>query len=155
MARKKQIPWIHRNSRYLIAGVASAGLLLSIGCLLKDNSALSGSAYVNLAGFSLPLLGAIAYALMGILALGPVLTKNKSLEGPTWLGLFIGNTAMVIFNGYLLYVMFGVLQDPCVPCMLSALLSVGLWILTLRGNRWADIGQLLLPGICVVMIAGP
>ena len=52
MVRKKQIPWIHRNSRYLIAGVTSAGLLLSINCLLKDNSALSGRAYVNLAELS-------------------------------------------------------------------------------------------------------
>ncbi|MEL6321060.1 MAG: vitamin K epoxide reductase family protein [Cyanobacteria bacterium J06626_14] len=154
MARRKQLSWLHRNSRYLLTGIASAGLLLSIGCLAKGDSALSASNYVNLAGISLPLLGAIAYGLMGTLAIGPVLTKNKSLEGPTWLGLFIGSTAMVIFSGYLLYIMFGVLQEPCVPCMLSAFLTMGLWVLTLKGNRWDDLGQLLLPGICVVMVAG-
>ncbi len=153
MARRKQITWIHRNSRYLIAGVAAAGLLLSIGCLAKGNSTLSGSAYVMLAGLSLTLLGAIAYGLMGALAIGPVLTKNKSLEGPTWLGLFIGSLAMVILSGYLLYVMFGVLQEPCAPCVLSALLSLGLWVLTLIGRRWEDIGRLFLPGICVVLMA--
>ena len=154
MVRKKQKTWIYRYSRYLIAGGAAAGLLLSIGCFAKENSALSGSAYVTLAGLSLPLLGAIAYSLMGALAIGPVLTKNKSLEGPTWLGLFIGSTAMVTFSGYLLYVIFWVLQEPCVPCVLSAFLSMGLWALTLVGNRWDDSGQLVLPGISVFMIAG-
>lgn len=153
MARRQPTTWIHRNSRYLIAGIATAGLLLSIGCLTKGDSALAGSAYVTLAGLSLPLLGAIAYGLMGTLALAPVLTKTKSFVGPTWLGLFIGSTAMVIFSGYLIYVMVGVLQEPCVPCVLSALLSIGLWVLTLIGNHWDDLGQLLLPGISVILVA--
>ncbi|ESA37586.1 vitamin k epoxide reductase [Leptolyngbya sp. Heron Island J] len=155
MPRKRKQPttWIHRNSRYLIAGVSAAGMLLAIGCMLKGNSALAGSAYVRLGGLSLPLLGAIAYFLMGAFAIGPVVTKNKSLEGPTWLGLFIGSTAMTIFSGYLLYVMFGVLQEACVPCLLSALLSMGLWGLTLVGNRWDSFGQLLLPGISVALAA--
>lgn len=131
MARKKQKTWIHRHSRYLIAGIAAAGLLLSIGCLTKGNSALSGSAYAILAGIPIPLLGAIAYGLIGALAVGPVLTKTKSLEGPSWLGLFISSTVMLTFSGYLLYVMFGVLQAPCVPYVISALLSLGLWVLTL------------------------
>ena len=155
MPRKRKQPttWIHRNSRYLIAGVSAAGMLLAIGCMLKGNSALAGSAYVRLGGLSLPLLGAIAYFLMGAFAIGPVVTKNKSLENPTWLGLFIGSTAMTIFSGYLLYVMFGVLQEACVPCLLSALLSIGLWVLTLVGNRWESLGQLLLPGISVALAA--
>lgn len=155
MARKRKQPttWIHRNSRYLITGVSVAGLFLAIGCMAKGNSALAGSAYVQLGGLSLPLLGAIAHFLMGALAIGPVVTKNKSLEGPTWLGLFIGSTAMTIFSGYLLYIMFGVLQEPCVPCLLSASLAVGLWVLTLIGNRWESLGQLLLPGISVALAA--
>ena len=155
MARKRKQPttWIHRNSRYLLAGVATAGRFLSIGCMAKGNSALAGSAYVQLGGLSLPLLGAIAYGLMGACAFGPVVTKNKSLEGPTWLGLFIGSTAMTIFSGYLLYIMMAVLQEPCIPCMLSAFLTIGLWGLTLVGNRWESFGQLLLPGISVALVA--
>lgn len=155
MARKRKQPttWIHRNSRYLLTGVATAGLLLSIGCMAKGNSALAGSAYVQLGSLSLPLLGAIAYGLMGVCAIGPVVTKNKSLESPTWIGLFIGSTAMTIFSGYLLYIMLAVLQEPCVPCMLSACLTVGLWGLTLVGNRWESFGQLLLPGISVALVA--
>lgn len=155
MARKRKQPttWIHRNSRYLLTGVATAGLLLSVGCMAKGNSALAGSAYVQLGGLSLPLLGAIAYGLMGACAIGPVVTKNKSLEGPTWIGLFIGSTAMTIFSGYLLYIMLAVLQEPCIPCMVSAVLTVGLWGLTLVGNRWESLGQLLLPGISVALVA--
>ena len=153
MARKQPTTWIHRNSRYLITGVSTAGLLLTIGCMAKGSSALAGSAYVQLGGISLPLLGAIAYLLMGTFAIGPVVTKNKSLEAPTWLGLFIGTTAMTIFSGYLLYIMFGVLQEPCAPCLLSAFLAASLWVLTLVGNRWESIGQLLLPGISVALVA--
>lgn len=155
MARKRKQPttWLHRNSRYLLTGVATAGLLLSVGCMAKGNSALAGSAYVQLGGLSLPLLGAIAYGLMGACAIGPVVTKNKSLEGPTWIGLFIGSTAMTIFSGYLLYIMLAVLQEPCIPCMVSAVLTVGLWGLTLVGNRWESLGQLLLPGISVALVA--
>ncbi len=155
MARKRKQPttWIHRNSRYLLTGVATAGLLLSVGCMAKGNSALAGSAYVQLGGLSLPLLGAIAYGLMGACAIGPVVTKNKSLEGPTWIGLFIGSIAMTIFSGYLLYIMLAVLQEPCIPCMVSAVLTVGLWGLTLVGNRWESLGQLLLPGISVALVA--
>ena len=155
MARKRKQPttWIHRNSRYLLTGVATAGLLLSVGCMAKGNSVLAGSAYVQLGGLSLPLLGAIAYGLMVTCAIGPVVTKNKSLEGPTWIGLFIGSTAMTIFSGYLLYIMLAVLQEPCVPCMVSAVLTVGLWGLTLVGNRWESLGQLLLPGISVALVA--
>ena len=155
MARKRKQPttWIHRNSRYLLTGVATAGLLLSVGCMAKGNSALAGSAYVQLGGLSLPLLGAIAYGLMGACAIGPVVTKNKSLEGPTWIGLFIGSIAMTIFSGYLLYIMLAVLQEPCVPCMVAAVLTVGLWGLTLVGNRWESLGQLLLPGISVALVA--
>ncbi|MEO0352321.1 MAG: vitamin K epoxide reductase family protein [Cyanobacteria bacterium P01_A01_bin.15] len=155
MARKRKQPttWIHRYSRYLIGGVAAAGLLLSVGCLAKGNSALASSAYLRLGGLSLPLLGAIAYGLMGAFALGPVATKNKSLEGPTWQALFIGSTAMTIFSGYLMYIMFGVLQEFCLPCLLSALLSFGLWGLTLFGNRWESLGQLLLPGLSVALVA--
>lgn len=155
MARKRKQPttWIHRNSRYLITGASAAGLLLAIGCMAKGSGSLAGSAYVQLGGLSLPLLGAISYFIMGSLALGPVVTKNKSLEGPTWLGLFIGSTAMSIFSGYLLYIMFGVLQETCIPCLLSAILSLGLWGLTLVGNRWESFGQLLLPGISVALVA--
>ncbi|MEO0866882.1 MAG: vitamin K epoxide reductase family protein [Cyanobacteria bacterium J06642_11] len=155
MPRKRKQPttWIHRNSRYIITGLSAAGLLLAIGCMAKGDSTLAGSAYVKLGGLSLPLLGAIAYFLMGSLAIGPVLTKNKSLEGPTWLSLFIGSTAMTIFSGYLMYVMFGVLREPCIPCLLSAGLVLGLWIMTLVGNQWESLGQLLLPGIGVALAA--
>ena len=154
MARKRKQPttWIHRNSRYVITGVATAGLLSAIGCMAKGSSALAGSAYVQLGGLSLPLLGAISYLLMGAMAIGPVVTKNQSLEGPTWLGLFIGSTAMTIFSGYLLYVMFGVLQEPCIPCLFSAVMAVGLLALTLIGHRWESFGQLLLPGISVALV---
>lgn len=155
MARRRKQPttWIHRYARYLIAGVAAAGLLLSIGCMAKGESLLNTSAYAQLGGISLPLLGAIAYGLMGAFAIVPAVTKAKSLEGPTWLSLFIGSTAMTIFSGYLLYVMFGVVQEACVPCLLSALLSVSLWVLTLVGNRWESLGQLILPGLSVAVVA--
>lgn len=155
MARKRKQPttWLHRNSRYIITGISAAGLLLAIGCMAKGSSALAGSAYVQLGGVSLPLLGAIAYLLMGTLAITPVLTKKQTLEAPTWTGLFMGSTAMTIFSGYLVYVMVGILAKTCIPCLLSAGLCLGLWGITLAGNRWQSWGQLLLPGIAVALVA--
>ena len=150
---KQQTTGFQRYSRYLSAGVAAAGVLLSVGCLAKGNSPISGSAYLQLGPVPIPLLGAIAYVLVMILSLAPKLTKNKKLEGPTWLGLFMLSTAMTVFSSYVMYVMFGVLGDPCVPCLLSAGLSLGLWVLTLLDSDRKGIGQLLLPGISVVMIA--
>ncbi|MEL6249247.1 MAG: vitamin K epoxide reductase family protein [Cyanobacteria bacterium J06648_16] len=149
--RKQSDSWIHQHSRYLIAGIAAAGLVLSLGCLAKGNSPLTASAYVQLAGLSLPLLGALAYGLMGIFALLPL--RMKGLETPTWLGLFMGSTAMTVFSGYLVYVMFAVVQEPCTPCLLSAGLSLGLWGVTLAGNRWDSLWQLMLPGLSVGLVA--
>ncbi|MEL6938691.1 MAG: vitamin K epoxide reductase family protein [Cyanobacteria bacterium J06598_1] len=154
MVRKRKQPTtgIQRYSRYLIGGVAAAGLLLAVGCLAKGSTP-SSSAYLQLGGVSIPLLGAGAYSLMAMLSLAPATLKNKDLKAPTWLGLFMLSTAMVIFSGYLIYVMFGVLGDACVPCILSAGLSVGLWVLTLLDGDRRGLGQLLLPGVCVAMMA--
>jgi len=151
--RKQQTTGIQRYSRYVIAGVSTAGLLLSLGCVAKASSPLNGSAYAQFGGVSLPILGGLAYAVMLLLSLAPTVTKNKDLEGSTWLGLFVGSTAMAIFSGYLLYVMTSVLGETCIPCMLSAGLSFGLWILTVLDNRHKSLGQILIPGISVAMIA--
>lgn len=151
--RKKQNNWLQNNSRYLLTGLAATGLVLSLGCLAKGASPLNASPYIQLGAISLPFLGAIAYGLIGMMAIIPVVTKNKALEGPTWLGLFVGTTAMTIFSGYLLYVMFAVVQEPCLPCLMSAILSLGLWGLTLVGKRWDSLGQLLLPGLTVTIAA--
>lgn len=151
--RKQQPTGIQKYSRYLIAGVSAAGLLLSLGCVAKGSSPLNESAYVQFGAVSLPLLGALAYFLMMLLAVTPAITKNKELEGSTWLGLFVGSTAMTVFSGYLLYVMFSLVGESCVPCILSAGFSLGLWILTLIDNHRKNIGQLLLPGVSVAMIA--
>ncbi|MEL7352606.1 MAG: vitamin K epoxide reductase family protein [Cyanobacteria bacterium P01_A01_bin.116] len=151
--RKQQPKGLQKYSRYLMSGVAAAGLLLSVGCVAKGDTPLNSSAYVQLGIVSLPILGALAYFLIMLLALGPVIKKNKALEGPTWLGLFVGSTAMTVFSSYLLYVMFAVVGEPCVPCMISAILSFGLWVLTLADNHRKTVGQLLLPGVAVLMIA--
>lgn len=151
--RKQQPQGIQKYSRYLIAGTSAAGVLLSIGCLVKSNSPLSGSAYVQVGAISLPLLGAIAYTAMLILALSPIITKNRDLAGKTWLSMFVCSTAMTIFSGYLLYVMFGLLGESCIPCIISAGLSFGLWVLTLLDNNNKSIGQLLIPGVSVALIA--
>ncbi|MEM6451962.1 MAG: vitamin K epoxide reductase family protein [Cyanobacteria bacterium P01_D01_bin.105] len=152
--RKQQPQGIQRYSRHLIAGASAAGVLLAIGCIAKGSSSpLSGSAYVQFGAISIPLLGAVTYTAMLILALLPNLTKNKDLAGKTWLGMFVCSTAMTIFSGYLLYVMFSVVGESCVPCAISAGLSFGLWTLTLLDNYHKRVGQLLLPGVSVALIA--
>ena len=108
--RKQQPQGIQRYSRYFIAGTASAGLLLSIGCIAKGSSSpLNGSAYVQFGAISIPSLGVLAYAAMLLLAVLPIITKHQDIAGKTWLGMFIGSTAMTVLSGNRLYFMFSVM----------------------------------------------
>lgn len=151
MARKrKSSTWLQRQSLYLIGGIAVAGMAVSAGCSTK--ATLAGSPYLQLGPLPLPLLGAVAYGLMAALALGQILAKSDKGENTIWVSLFAGNTALAVASGYLMYVMTTVVQEFCLLCAISAVLSLCLWGLTLVGRRWNDRGQLLLPGLAIALV---
>lgn len=175
--RRRTAPWIHRWSRPLIGGVAALGALntayITITKLTNAETAcptggceqVLSSAYATIFGLPLSLFGLVAYILMAIFAFAPLAVnpeQNRSLrssmENWTWLLLFAGATAMLVFSGYLMNVMvskfvipFGA-QAVCFYCIASAIFALSLFVLTLLGRTWDDVGQLLFTGIMVGVV---
>ncbi|MBW4652496.1 MAG: vitamin K epoxide reductase family protein [Kaiparowitsia implicata GSE-PSE-MK54-09C] len=177
MARRRSTPWLHRKSRYIIGAIATVGAIntayLTTTKLLGGTAAcpttgceqVLSSPYAEFLGLPLALFGFLAYVAMAAFALGPLVVsadRNKSLrttlDNNTWLLLLAGSTAMLIFSLYLMYIMvsqfvsvFGA-QGVCVFCIASALFALGMFVFTLLGRDWDDIGQVLFIGIIVAMI---
>lgn len=176
-SRRRQAPWIHRNSRLLIAAVAILGALNTAyitatklfggqaACPTSGCEQVLSSPYAYVFGIPLSLFGLLAYIGMAVFALAPLTVnpdKNKSLrtslENRTWLLLFIGSTAMLVFSGYLMYIMasqfvavYGA-GGICYYCIASALFALTLFVLTLLGRAWDDVGQLLFTGVIVALV---
>lgn len=175
--RRKPTPWIHRWSRPMIGAVAGLGMLntgyLTATKLFGGNTAcptegcqqVLSSSYAQVFGLPLALFGFLAYAAMLFFALAPLVVspeKNKplrkELENWTWLLLFLGSTAMLVFSGYLMFIMaskfiavYGA-GGICIYCIASALFALTMFVLTLIGRSWEDIGQLISSGLIVTMV---
>jgi uncharacterized membrane protein len=178
MMRRRSTPWIHRWSRPIIGAIAAVGALLTgyltvvklsgsqvAGCTAKAAEAVGScdavlsSPYAVVFGLPLALFGCLAYLGMGTFALAPLAVNGdekkelrSNLEQWTWLLLFAGATAMTIFSGYLMYVLAFQIKAVCFYCIGSAVFSLSLLVLTLLGNTWEDIGQLLFTGLIVIMV---
>ena len=171
MKRKRSIPWIHRWSRPLMAGIASVGAAVtgylaivkltgnSTACPTNGCDLVLSSPYATVFGLPLALFGFFAYASMIVFALIPLLVNSSkqaqlrsTLENWTGLLLFAGGTAMTVFSGYLMYLLAFKIQVVCIYCVGSALLSATLFTLALIGREWQDIGQLFFTAIVVGML---
>lgn len=171
IARKRSIPWIHRWSRLLMAGIATIGAAvtayLTVTKLTGDPTAcptggcdvVLSSPYATVFGLPLALFGFLAYASMVVFAIAPLLidsSRQKDLRANSerWTGLllFMGATAMTIFSGYLMYLIAFVIKAVCIYCVGSALLSTSLFILSIIGRDWEEVGQLFFTGMIVGMI---
>jgi len=169
--RHRPTPWIHRWSRPLIGAIAIAGaattayltvsklLNQAAACPIKGCEQVLNSAYATVLGVPLSLWGFLAYTTMAVLALAPLLVKSvttrqqrDNLEQWTALLLFIGATAMMIFSGYLMYLLAFQIHDLCLYCIVSALFSLSLFTLVVIGREWQDRGQLVFTGIIVAIV---
>ena len=98
------------------------------------------------------LLAYIAVLVMALLPLLPGLAENKSeLSRRTWWGMFSVSLGMVVFSGVLLGLMVIKIQAFCFFCVLSALLSLSLFLLSVIGGGWDDAGQLVFRGILLAL----
>lgn len=177
VGRRRNVPWIHRWSRQMIGAIAILGTIntayITITKLSKTVAACptSGcervldSPYATLFGLPLALFGLAAYVGMAIFALAPLAVNPEqnrklrtTLEGITWRLLFIGATAMTVFSGYLMYIMGSQFISKygaggiCYYCIASALFALSMFVLTLIGRDWDDIGQLVMTGIITLMV---
>ncbi|ELR96294.1 vitamin K epoxide reductase family protein [Gloeocapsa sp. PCC 73106] len=177
ISRKRPIPWIYRQSRWLIGAIALVGAILTayltfvklqngeVACIAgaaeagaNCNSVLN-SRYGEIFGLPLSLFGSLAYLSMASFALAPLWLKaqksktfQKDLENWTWLFLLIGATAMTVFSAYLIFILVSELKVPCLYCITSAVLAISLLTLTIIGREWDDSGQIWFTGIIVGFI---
>ncbi len=171
MLNRRPSSWIHRFSRLLIGaiaavGIADTGYLTSVklagngvACSSEGCNQVLSSPYANVFGLPLTLFGLLAYVAIAVLALAPLVIpaqNNKKfqsqLQDLTWLGMFLIGTAMAVFSGYLMYLLAFVIKAACPFCIVSAICSISIWILTLLGKEWDDIGQLLFRGLAVAAL---
>lgn len=175
--RRRTAPWMHRWSRPLLGGVSLLGALntayITISkftntettCPTGGCEQVLSSPYATVFGLPLALFGLVAYIGMAIFALAPLAVQGdqqkelrSNLENWTWFLLFIGSTAMLIFSGYLMSIMFTKFVAPfgvkgiCYYCIASAIFALSLFVITLLGRTWDDIGQLVFTGIIVGMV---
>ncbi len=171
MSRRRSVPWIHRWSRPLIGGIALLGALGtayltvvkltggSAACPTSGCEQVLSSPYATIFGLPLTLFGFLAYAGMGVMAVIPLaISSDKKqtrlqVENITWLLLFAGAVAMVVFSTYLMYLLAFEIKTLCLYCLASALFTVTFLVLTVIGRDWRDVGQLFFTGIVVGMIA--
>ncbi|XWK91733.1 MAG: vitamin K epoxide reductase family protein (plasmid) [Phormidium sp.] len=171
MRRKRSTPWIHRWSRPLMAGIASIGAAVTAyltysklsgneaACPTGGCDIVLSSPYATVFGQPLALFGFLAYVSMIIFAIAPLLVRSpeqrelrEKLDAWTGLLLFMGATAMMIFSGYLMYLLTAEIKAICVYCIGSALLSTSLFVLAIIGRDWQDRGQLVFTGIIVALV---
>ena len=139
------------------------GLFGSVSCSKEGIFGCQGcekvlaSAWGTVAGQPLSLFGFLAYAAMLVMAVAPLVLAGDPRSGlarfSRW-SLLLGGTAMAVFSTVLLGVMaFGV-RDCCPFCILSAALSVGLFLLAFFLGDWEDRGQVVFRGILTALVVG-
>ena len=113
------------------------------------------SAWGSLFGQPLSLFGFLAYGAVLLMAVFPLVLPGDvkaRLAPASWWGLFLLGTAMAVFSAILVGVMLFGIRDCCPFCILSALLSTGLFVLSLLGGDWQERGQLVFRGVLVALV---
>lgn len=129
---------------------SSAGFLGCNGC-----EKVLSSAWGSLFGQPLSLFGFLAYSSVLLLAVVPLVLQGEArvrLAQRSWWGLFLISTGMTVFSGVLIGVMIFGVRDCCPFCILSAVLSLSLLVLSLVGGDWPDLGQVVFRGVIVALV---
>jgi uncharacterized membrane protein len=116
-----------------------------------------GSAWGTVLGQPLSLYGFLAYTAVLLLALLPLVLRGElrsRLAPLSWWGLLLLSTGMAVFSLVLMGVMVLKIQAFCFFCVLSAGLSLALFVLALVGGDWADRGQLAFRVVLVALVVG-
>ncbi len=104
------------------------------------------SVWGSLFGQPLALFGCLAYLAVLFMAVAPLVLPGEArgdLNTRSWWGLALLTTGMAVFSLVLLSLMVFKIQAFCTFCLLSALLSITLMVLSLVGGPWDDRGQLI------------
>ena len=168
---RRQIPWIHRWFRPIMIAIATLGAIGTayltyeklvggtVACPTSGCQEVLASPYASVFGQPLTIFGFLGYLSMGIFAAAPLLINRDTqkdlrnqVEQWTGLFLFLGGTSMMVFSGYLIYLLVTEIKAVCIYCVASAVMSTTFFILSLIGREWDDVGQLIFSGIIVGMV---
>ena len=178
--RKRSEPWLHRWSRPAISAISLFGFslttYLTVTNFLGEKVALcavegSGcdlvlnSPYAKVFGIPLTIFGALAYLTLGLLAGIPLLLKREvpkeqaQIKEISAFLMFMVSSSTLVFSGYLMYLLASGQVDSingqpqfCLYCITSATNMALIWLLTVFGNSWKDVGQLFFTGAIVAII---
>tara|TARA_Y100001970_G_C14258015_1_gene877055 strand:+ start:2558 stop:3499 length:942 start_codon:yes stop_codon:yes gene_type:complete len=112
----------------------------------------------SLQGFHIPLsfVGFVAYLLIFISAIILIpLHKSKSNTQDSiriWWGMFYITCSMSVFSIFLILVMTYQIKAFCLFCMLSAILSLIMFLTTIIGGNWTDRSKLFFRGFWVFLL---
>lgn len=115
-----------------------------------------GSAWGTLLGQPLSLFGFLAYGTVLLLALMPLLRGGRrapASEG-NWWALFLVSCGMAVFSLVLMGLLVFEIKAFCTFCVVSAALSLALFLLSLVGGGWIDRSQLIFRGVMTVLLVG-
>jgi uncharacterized membrane protein/glutaredoxin len=168
---RRQSPWIHRFSRPLIGafaalGAADTGYLTAVklsgngaACSSESCNVVLTSPYANVFGQPLSMFGLLAYLGMIFLAIAPLVVDIKSnkklhnqLQELTWPLILVGGAAMMVFSGYLMYLLVAVIKAPCPYCIASAVFSTAIFGLALFGKERDGLGEIVLPVVITAFL---
>ena len=108
-------------------------------------------------GITIPLsfLGLLSYSIILILGIFPLIkglgNNQKNILNKNWWALFVIACSMSVFSGLLLWLMVVKINAFCFFCVISALISISLFLLTIIGGEWQDPGVLMFRGVIVAM----
>ena len=142
------------------------GLMGSLACPggAEGCDRVLSSPWGTVLGQPLSLFGFIAYALVLVMALLPVVMRFEGKSAParrSWWGLFVVTTAMAVFSlllmGLMVFAIPNYYDAPagsiwCFFCVLSASLSLALMVLSLVGGDWEDRGALVFRGVLLALV---
>lgn len=171
MSRYRSLPWMHRYYRSTIAGIASIGAVgtgyltlvqltrVQLACPTDGCDLVLSSPYATVFGLPLSLFGFLSYLSTIALAIAPLCFASSedkplraNLEQWTGLLLFFNGTIMLVFSSYLMYLLAFVIKTVCFYCIASAFFSASIFVLSICGRYWEDIGQLLFGGIILAIV---
>ena len=175
--RKRSEPWLHRWSRLAIVVLALFGFSLTTYltvthffgqkvalCAVEGSGCdlVLSSEYAKVFGIPLTIFGALGYLTLAVLAGLPLLLKGDDPKAQTKLKettaflMFMVSTSTFVFSGYLMYLLasgsIGGQPQLCIYCISSAAAMTTIWLLTIFGNAWKDVGQLFFTGAIVAIV---
>lgn len=115
------------------------------------------SVWGSLFGQPLSLFGFLAYVTVLVLAVLPLVLRGEArsaIAERSWWGLFLFSGGMAVFSLLLMGLLVFKIKAFCFFCVLSAVLSLSLLLLSLIGGQWDDRGQLVFRGVLVALLVG-